>query len=82
MKKLFCEASQNCFGISYAITSLSEACEALVIKEVKEVLPEINSIAHDKELLLFKHWLSWCGYAGRFSPVKHTLPVLLGGFHL
>lgn len=42
LKKVFCEASQNCFGISSAITSLCEACEALVIKEVKEMLPEIN----------------------------------------
>lgn len=42
LKKVFCEASQNYFGISSAITSLCEACEALVIKEVKEVLPEIN----------------------------------------
>lgn len=48
LKKVFCEASQNCFGISPAITSLSGACEALVIEEVKEVLPEINSIARDK----------------------------------
>lgn len=30
-KKVFCEASQNCFGVSSAITSLCGACGTLVI---------------------------------------------------
>lgn len=78
LKKVFCEASQNCFVMSSAITSLSGACEALAIKKVKEVLPENNLIACDKNL--FKHLLSWCDYVGRFSPVKHTLLMVLGDF--
>lgn len=48
-QKGVCEASQNCFGISSAITSLCGACEALVIKEV---LPEINLIARDKNFFV------------------------------
>lgn len=78
LKKVFCEASQNCFVMSPAITSLSRACEALAIKEVKEVLLENNLIACDKNLC--KHLLSWCGYVGRFSPVKHTVLMVLGDF--
>lgn len=58
LKKVFCEASQNCFGVSSAITSLCGTCEALVIKEVKKVLPEVNFNCSWRELLLFKHWLS------------------------
>lgn len=50
LKRVFCEASQNCLGMSSAFTSLCGTCEALVIKEVKEVLPEMNLIACDKNL--------------------------------